>query len=351
MTDEEVAPQPRPPAASGTPPADDRLLAELLRRLEPGLIVVHAGEGRVVFLNESAAATLALLGSDGSFGSVERLFLSGGADGAPRTLRAGSRLVGYSAYSDGAVRWIFCRDITEKLQRESVGAAAEAASLYGGVFAAIRHEVGNPLNSAKTALAVLRRNADRLDREGLLAYVDRALHELGRVEALLHLMKAFFAPAPVEVRRVDLAGLLADVEAEVASDLEERGIWADVYVEAPARVVLADAAGLRHVLLALLANSATALEGRPAPRVSLRALRAAPRLVELRVADNGRGMPEEVLRNVFVPLFASDRGRVGVGLATARALLSRMDGAIEVESEEGVGTTVRLTLRSAVEEE
>ncbi len=324
----------------------ERIDAEILRGLKPGLLVLDLAVRKILFSNERARGTLEVLGSDGSFESIERLFRPSAQEGERQAIRAGNRLVGFSVYGEGPTRWIFCRDITDIVRQETVEAAAQAAAVYGDVFSTIRHEVGNPLNSAKTALAVLQRNFDRFGRETQLAYVDRALRELSRVEALLHLLKAFFAHVSVEVERLDVARLLSEVAVAVGPDLEEQGIVLEVVAGDDAREVLADGRALQQVLLALVANAASALRGRPKRLIRIHGSRTRPGLVRLQVEDSGRGMAREILHNVFTPLFGSEPGRVGVGLATARALLARMDGTIEVESEEGVGTTVTVTLRA-----
>jgi signal transduction histidine kinase len=62
------------------------------------------------------------------------------------------------------------------------------------------------------------------------------------------------------------------------------------------------------------------------------------------VRDQGNGIAPELLEKVFLPFFPQHRGRPGLGLAVAAKLAHALGGSIEIESEQGVGTTARLML-------
>jgi len=65
--------------------------------------------------------------------------------------------------------------------------------------------------------------------------------------------------------------------------------------------------------------------------------------VEIRIEDTGEGMPAEALEKVFEPFYGT-RGRLGLGLTTARELVSGFGGDMSIESDFGKGTKVRLKL-------
>lgn len=328
-----------PRSFAETGPEDEARLSAALRNLQPGLLVVDVDARRTILANDGALEAF-----DGrpAFDWVEANLLTAPA-GIPRTLTLDGRLVGFSVYGDGPLRLVFCRDITERQRRKSLEEASETAARFGGLFMAIRHEVGNPLNSAKTALSVLRMNLPRLSSEAVGAGLDRVLEELLRVENLLRLLKTFVASAPLDSTAVAIAALFDDVAATAGPDLWSRKIVLGVSVGPSAVSVRADGDALRQVLLALVSNAAEASAGRAGASITLDARRRA-RVVQLVVSDNGRGMSDLVRRNAFTPLFHTGSGRLGFGLATARALLTRMEGTIELTSAEGVGTVATITL-------
>ena len=68
--------------------------------------------------------------------------------------------------------------------------------------------------------------------------------------------------------------------------------------------------------------------------------------IEVRIADNGTGMPPDVVEKIFNPFFTTkptDQG-TGLGLAISNDIVRRHGGSIRVESEDGVGTTMIVDL-------
>ncbi|MOA02690.1 Sensor protein ZraS [compost metagenome] len=61
--------------------------------------------------------------------------------------------------------------------------------------------------------------------------------------------------------------------------------------------------------------------------------------IELRIADNGQGIPEEQMNHLFEPFFTTKLKGTGLGLPLCLSIAERHNGRIDVESAEGVGTT------------
>ena len=130
--------------------------------------------------------------------------------------------------------------------------------------------------------------------------------------------------------------------ARQARDERGAGVTFDLDLASNPLRLRANASELREVFVNLLRNAVDAVtgEGRVAVRTSGGGRRAA-----VEVSDTGAGMSREVLEKIFRPLFTTkgERG-TGLGLATSYAAVKRHGGDVEVESEEGRGTTFRVTL-------
>jgi PAS domain S-box-containing protein len=102
-------------------------------------------------------------------------------------------------------------------------------------------------------------------------------------------------------------------------------------------------AQLERILLNLVKNGADAMPDGGALRIELRQI--SPDRAEVRVIDEGEGMPARVLERAMHPFFTTkgDRG-TGLGLATIRSIVEAADGTVQLESEPGAGTTVVLEL-------
>jgi len=111
---------------------------------------------------------------------------------------------------------------------------------------------------------------------------------------------------------------------------------------------------LTQVVFNLVGNAVHAITDAP-PQAGRGVVRvsAGPRPgengVRLQVADNGGGMPPEVLSRAFEPLFTTRAGRggTGLGLALVKRLVTEAGGEVSIESKPGTGTTVTVDLRAA----
>jgi len=64
--------------------------------------------------------------------------------------------------------------------------------------------------------------------------------------------------------------------------------------------------------------------------------------IAIKVIDNGKGIPAEILDNIFVPFFSTKKTGSGIGLSISKQIMMLHNGRIQVMSEEGKGTVVSL---------
>jgi two-component system, NtrC family, nitrogen regulation sensor histidine kinase NtrY len=213
---------------------------------------------------------------------------------------------------------------------------------WGELARQIAHEIKNPLTPIRLGVQHLRRafDASRGDFPEILDRTSRQiLAEIERLDAIARAFSRFGAPpagteplGPVDAGDVarDTAALYALGEEEV---VRVDGV-------APATVV-ARRDEFKEVLINLVENARAA----GASRVTIR-LRPSGADLEVAVEDNGRGIPADDLPRVLEPQFSTTTSGTGLGLAICRRLVESWGGRIAVESEPGVGTTVRLMLRA-----
>lgn len=235
----------------------------------------------------------------------------------------------------------------EQRRLEAVAEAVNMAENVGFVFSGIRHELGNPINSIKVALSVLRTRLDEYSRDRIVTYLDRTLAEVGRVEYLLRALKTYSMHEHPVMETTAMGPFMQAFLSLVEPDLAARNIRIVRSLDAPVPAALADGRALHQVLLNLLSNSADALdpprEGRGERIISITVYALAGR-VGLTVADNGTGMTAAQHANLFKPFVTLKPQGTGLGLVIIRKMLLTMQGTIAVTSTAGVGTTVDLTL-------
>jgi signal transduction histidine kinase len=322
-----------------------------MRSANLGILVLDAAGSQLLFANSAARALLEGGGVAVDYASASAVFTPSdaalGLGGAANdSCRLGARLVGFTRYQNGPVEWVFCRDISDKARLEAIAEAIELTNSLGHVFSAVRHELGNPINSIKMALSVLRRNFDQLGRDATLEYLDAVLKEIERVSELLVSLRSFSLYEEVAPQPLELDRFLAELVELACLDYRQKGISLVLDSATPGVSVHADPRALRQVLLNLLANAADALAGQPGARVTLRST-AVNGVVAVTVRDNGPGIPPAVRERLFEPFVTTKPSGTGLGLVIARKMLARMSGTITIESSGDDGTSILLTLQRA----
>jgi signal transduction histidine kinase len=237
------------------------------------------------------------------------------------------------------------RDVTERLRLESVAEAVNSMDSIGYIFAGLRHEIGNPVNSAKSILSVLEQKLDTAPSDRVRDYIRRAIVEVGRVEKLLHLFRTFSLFETPDLATLSTAAVFDDLFRLIEADFSTRGIALGREIGPGAEQLQGDQRALQQVLLNIVANAADALVGRPDPRIDISAAVSAGDVL-ISVRDNGKGLSEEEQRKLFLPFYTSKAKGTGLGLVIVRKLVSRMGGSIEFESRSGEGTTMNIHLQA-----
>jgi two-component system, NtrC family, nitrogen regulation sensor histidine kinase NtrY len=237
------------------------------------------------------------------------------------------------ARSAGAV--LTLDDVTEL-------ARAQRVLAWGEMARQVAHEIKNPLTPIRLGVQHLKRahRDGRVDYERVLDQnVGRILAEIDRLDEIARAFSRYgTAPAerPAGVP-IDVAAVVRDV-VELERMGEGEVDWRVTGADDPA-VGIATGDELREVLLNVLENARLA----SARRVDVDVTRDDGH-VEIIVADDGVGIPDDVLPKIFEPHFSTRTSGSGLGLAISRSIVDAWGGGISVSSARGSGTRVVITL-------
>jgi len=219
----------------------------------------------------------------------------------------------------------------------------------GRLAAGIAHEINNPLTGVLTYSSfLLKRAADDETKRDL----ETIVHETKRCRDIVRGLLDFARQVPPKKTQVDLNAIVERALDIVDNQLRVQNIQLTKSLGADLPRFAADANQLQQVVVNLLVNAADAFEGsdRQIFLATDRKRIDGREVVELKVADNGAGIPEKNLGKIFEPFFTTKEHKgTGLGLAVSWGIVSEHGGTIDVESKVGRGTTftVRLPLEPA----
>ncbi len=232
-------------------------------------------------------------------------------------------------------------DLTSIRAREEAMRRAEQLAAVGAMAAGLAHELRNPLASMSGSIQLLSEGkAFAEDEQKLMGIV---LREADRLNGLVSDFLQFARPSPAQLEPVRLREVITSTLMLFSNDPARRGVEVTTELNGDP-VLLADARQLGQLLWNLLANAADAMPGGGQVRIGARTESGR---VELTVADSGPGIDRDALEHVFEPFYTTKEQGTGLGLAIVHSIVGGHGGQIEVESQEGLGATFRISLPAA----
>ena len=215
----------------------------------------------------------------------------------------------------------------------------QVLATVGQVASAIVHDF-------KNALFVVRGHAELLEGQSSDPKVKHHVHKILSAVQRLSLLSAdvldYSKIREPRKEKVDVTPWIESILEPLrprAKDLE-----IDFKTEPSLCRAFVDPARFVRVLENLLTNAFEAVAARPSGTVTL-AWERVTGGVQFRVADNGRGIPRKVLRRIYEPFFSHGKKKgTGLGMATVKKIVDEHGGSLEIQTEEGQGTTVIVTI-------
>ncbi len=239
-------------------------------------------------------------------------------------------------------------------QSDAARAAAEAKDQF---LANVSHEFRTPLHAilgyADMLDAVIEPGFDPVIRESVERLRVNACRLQNLLEELLSFAEIRAGKRAVRVEKLSLREVLEDLLPTARELLSGKAVTLNWQVAANADEVWSDRRKLQRLLACLLSNAAKFTEQ---GKVSVLATRSLDGSVDVLIADTGIGIAPSDLQFVFDDFrqvdgsFTRRYGGLGVGLALARELITILGGTMDLESQPGVGTTVRVRLPRSIAE-
>jgi len=242
----------------------------------------------------------------------------------------------------------------KKAQKDMI--RAEKLASVGRLSAGIAHEIGNPIGIIVGYLELLKQND--ISDDDRMEFFKRTENEVNRIDTIIRQLLEVSKPSAQGLKAVSVNAIIQDTVAAFQFHPLMSDIDLDFRFMAKRDTVMADPNQLRQVFLNLIINAADAIssnKNRSKGKISIisevvSGIQAEStdhlNMLKIEYIDNGPGIAEENLGNIFDPFYTtkgSGKG-TGLGLSVCFMIVEGIGGKIKANSKEGNGTTLTIYL-------
>ena len=303
--------------------------------------------------------------------SVIMLTGFGALETAQEALRLGASDYINKPFDAGEMRQVVGRNVERtRVQRAGERAAAEIKELnnrllkelaqkerlasLGQASAEFVHDLGNPLTIVWGYVQLLAKKLERSENGGA-AENTASIKELGIIEQnvrlcreLLTMWQSYGSVGASPQKPMSVSAVLRDVIKSVGAIAVQNGVELKTNICEDTCILLGDAVQIKRAIQNVIINAVQACAGKKGS-VSVDCARK-DFYVDLRVEDNGHGIPPARIDKIFDPYFTTKQGKsgTGLGLYITKKVVEDHNGSLKVDSTPGVGTTftIRLPLQT-----
>lgn len=238
---------------------------------------------------------------------------------------------------------IIIENYTEKYFNEKRARQESKMIAVGQLSAGLAHEIRNPLGLIKSYSYIIEKHCiNEICDHAILVIND----SVARINKLIENLLRFSKLSNDEIKSVDIESVLSLILDLEEKNIKQNGIKIISNVTGNhLKQVLINEDVLRIVLLNLINNSIDSLEGveREEKKIHV-VIKIEEDYLNIKVKDNGCGIEEEKLENIFDPFYSTKENGTGLGLYIISTEISNNDGRISVESNLGEGTEFDIVL-------
>ncbi len=230
------------------------------------------------------------------------------------------------------------REEIERLHRTQMSRAEHLATL-GEMAAGLAHEIRNPLAGIAGVMEIVGR--DLPPNSAAISVLGEVRHEVVHINKIVSELLEIARPKPPVFRPGDLVAVAEHACLFASDQAATKKVTLEVSKGDPLPALEFDRGQIHQVLLNLLLNAVQACGEGGSVRVEFS---SDEKFVTVTVIDTGKGIPPEVLPNIFRPFFTTKGNGTGLGLSLARRIVEDHGGRLAATSELGKGSQFALAL-------
>jgi len=224
---------------------------------------------------------------------------------------------------------------------------SEKLAAVGKIAATVAHEINNPLAGVFTYIKLMERRLEKgqdgeVDLEKFREYLATMGREVERTSAIVHNLLDLTRQRTPSKKPCDINRLIEESLVIVQNKLKLHNVEVEKRMD-PLQIVEADPSQMKQVFINVLVNAAEAMQ--EGGRLTIRTYRDPDgNRAAIEFQDTGVGIPPDIMSKIFDPFYTTKEKGTGLGLSVVSGIVKRHMGQVEVRSELGSGTLIRITL-------
>jgi two-component system C4-dicarboxylate transport sensor histidine kinase DctB len=237
-------------------------------------------------------------------------------------------------------------DRSLRAAREELAQANRLGSI-GQITAGVAHEINQPVAAIRTFAENAGQFLDRDRPDCARANLGLIVDLTARIGTITSELRAFSRRGTPTIDAVEVTAAIDGALLLMGDRIRSQGVTLDQSGKAQGVRVMADRVRLEQVLINLIQNGIEALDGHAEPHLQISIEREGKDGVILEVADNGPGVPAELVDEIFTPFVTGRPNGLGLGLGIARDIAREFGGELVIGRSMLGGAGFRLSLKRA----
>jgi PAS domain S-box-containing protein len=238
----------------------------------------------------------------------------------------------------------------------------------GRMASGIAHEIRNPLEIIYMGVDYLENNIS-VDSPGSRESFEKIFNAVNRADTIIKNILSFSRQSECKITQIPICQLLDNTLSLAKQIIQKSRVIVKCEYEDKSLEVAGDYNMLEQVFLNLVNNAVDALKDSPEKILTVRVykkliteigyktgyrytdfFKIGEHMIVVEVSDSGKGMPKDVQSKIFEPFFTTKKLNegTGLGLSIAHMIMERLNGTIDVTSEENQGTTFFIKLQPKI---
>jgi PAS domain S-box-containing protein len=219
---------------------------------------------------------------------------------------------------------------------------AERLATLGQLTATVSHEIRNPLGTVKNSIFSIGEAIEQNDMSRLGKALGLAERNIRRVDTIISELLDYTRQRELVMVSTLMDSWLGEILDEIDIVPEETTITRELSTEITLKI---DQEYLRQAMINILNNAVQAIEENGEEKGNIEVQTAVSGShFQIRISDNGAGIPKATMKRVLEPLFSTKSFGIGLGIPIVMRIMEQHEGGMEISSEPGKGTVVTLWL-------